>query len=836
MQLRTSLLCSTVLSLLPAVAAQSPEAAGGTAAANVTQELRFTVGSVTVRRWTDASGEHAALSRNGGASWVALATPNDLLQLVHGTFDPKSAMPQYPGVLGVPTGTRLHIVQFHTQVLAEYRQALAAAGVEVLHFLPASCLMVRADGAALAAVQALPCVRWVGALPNAFKLDAETAAFATTAAPTREFNLVLAAKKDRASLAASIQQFGGTVTDLCDGSIMIRASLTPARLAEVMNLDTFVWADPVTMAGIDMDNARIQGGGAYVETMGGYNGNGVRAEITEGFQETHPDFAGRFIVRGTNTVQTHGHCTAGIVAGAGANNIAARGMMSLCTVIENGYYPNTGVHYANITGSVVPGSNTRSMQATSSWGAAQTPNYTSISASVDDALFDADFVRTQSMSNTGTQNVRPEAWPKNSISVGGVSHGNNSNPADDVWTSASVGPASDGRLKPEVCAYYENVLTSDRTGTSGYNTAAGIAGDYFATFSGTSSATPIVNGHVGIIQEMFTDGLFGNPLPLPATPANRFENKPHMATVKAMLCNTASQYSFSGTTANLSRYKQGWGFPSLQRLYDNRSKIVVLDEYDTLQVGQSRSYWVWVAPGSPELRVTMVYTEPSNLALAAVHLINDANLRVTRIADGVSWWGNNGLAAGNFSTAGGVANNRDNLEAVYLQNPTPGLYQVQVSALSIAQDAKVETPQVDLDFALAMHPMGGGYQTTGGLTVDLSSSGPGNLTFAASNVPAAGWTEGYTVMSFDTSRGKGFGGFFGIQDDSLTVLLWGTAAAAGNPFHFTNTPGAYPFTNFVFPDPSLISFLSGVQVDAMMMLWNGGDVFAVSNVDRLTLQ
>ena len=33
-------------------------------------------------------------------------------------------------------------------------------------------------------------------------------------------------------------------------------------------------------AGYDMDNARIQGGGNYVETLGGFTGNGVRAEIT----------------------------------------------------------------------------------------------------------------------------------------------------------------------------------------------------------------------------------------------------------------------------------------------------------------------------------------------------------------------------------------------------------------------------------------------------------------------------------------------------------------------------------------------------------------------------
>ncbi|MBL8755780.1 MAG: S8 family serine peptidase [Planctomycetes bacterium] len=830
--MRSSLLCSTVLSMLPVAVAQAPAVTAVRADASA-QVLQFSVGGITMKRWHDAAGDHVAMSRDGGASWTQLMEADDLLRFRLASFDPRAGEPEFAGVLGVAAGARIHVVQFHTQVMPQYREALQNAGVEILHFLPAQALLVRGDAAQVAGLRALPFVRWTGAMANAFKLDDEARAFAGSNEAAKELNLQLAAKKDRQALAAQVAAIGGKVTDLCDGSIMIRASLTPAQLQAVLAFDTFLYADFVTETGIDMDNARIQGGGNYVETMGGYTGQGVRAEITEPFQETHPDFAGRFIVRGTvaNTVQSHGHCTAGIVAGAGAGNAAARGMLPACTVIENGYYPNTGVHYANIIESVNPTAVHRSMQATSSWGAAQTPNYTTISASVDDALFDADFVRTQSMSNLGNQNVRPEAWPKNTISVGGVSHGNNSNPADDVWSSASIGPASDGRLKPEVCAYYDNVLTSDRTGTSGYTT-----GDYYTAFSGTSSATPIVNGHVGLIQQMYTDGLFGNPLPLPATAANRFENRAHMSTTKALLCNTAAQYTFSGTGANLSRYKQGWGFPGLQRLYDNRNSIVVADEYDTLQVGQNRTYTIWVAPGTPELRVTMVYTDPAGVALSAVHLVNNLNLKVTQLSTGTFWFGNNGLAAGNFSTSGGVANDRDNLEAVYLQNPAAGIYLVEVAAASIVQDAKVETPQVDADFALVMHPMGGGYRRTGGVTLDLNSTGPGNLTFSASNVPASGWTEGYTALSFNTTRGLGFGKFFGIEDDGLTVLGWSTAAAAGNPFHFTNTGGVYPFANFVFPDPSIISFLAGIQVDGVMILFNGADVAAVSNVDRLTLQ
>lgn len=126
------------------------------------------------------------------------------------------------------------------------------------------------------------------------------------------------------------------VTDRAEGSVLLRAKVTPAQLVTLLASDAVVWADPVTEVGFDMDNARIQGGGDYIESIGNYRGQGVRAEITEYFQETHPDFAGRAIVRGTNSVASHGHCTAGIVAGAGANNFAARGMMPECTVIEGG--------------------------------------------------------------------------------------------------------------------------------------------------------------------------------------------------------------------------------------------------------------------------------------------------------------------------------------------------------------------------------------------------------------------------------------------------------------------------------------------------------------------
>ena len=831
MHLSRALLCATTLSLLSVdfVSAQTVS----TTVAN-SEELAFQIGGVQVRRWTEAGVAKAAMSRDGGRSWSNLFQPDDRLHFVLAQYDPSSNELHLPAPMGVPAQNRLFLVQFQTQVLEQYQDLLRQQGVEILHYLPENALVVRGDRAQVEALRKQGCVRWVGDLQNGFKLDATLREFATSSATEpMQCNLVLSSKKDRERLAGQVKDLGGEVTDLCDGSVMIQAKLTPAQLLAVMDLDTVTWADPTTEIGYDMDNARIQGGGNYVETLGGFTGNGVRAEITEAFQETHPDFtnfAGRVVVRGTNTTATHGHCTAGIVGGNGTNNAAARGMLPNATIIE-GYYTSSGAIYSQATGSTNPALPWRSMLATASWGSTPTTQYTSISQSMDDALFDADFTRFNSQSNQGSQNSRPEAWAKNIISGGGVSHGNNSSPADDVWTSASYGPASDGRQKPDICAYYDNVLTSDRTSTSGYNTASGVAGNYTATFGGTSAATPICAGHMGIVQEMFTDGLFGNPLPMPATPANRFDNKPHMTTGKALLCGTARPYPLS----QVARRVQGWGFPDLARLYDNRNKIVVVDEYEALQMGQSRTYLVWVAPGAPEFRATMCYADPAALASAAIHRINSVDLKVTRLSDGAFWWGNNGLATSDQTPSGGAPNDRDTIEGVLLNSPQAGMYEVRVTATSIVQDGKVETPAMDIDFALVIFPTGGGYLNRTGMTLDLQSTGAGNLSVNCANVPASGWTEGFTFFSFNTARGVGFGKLFGLEDDFLTSAIWTLGASTGDVFHFTNNAANYPHTSYTF-DPSLVSALVGLQIDAQVTLWNGASIVAQSNVDRITLQ
>ena len=84
-------------------------------------------------------------------------------------------------------------------------------------------------------------------------------------------------------------------------------------------------------------------------------------------------------------------------------------------------------------------------------GGTQTTQYTTRSAEMDDILFDKNIFITNSMSNLGNQQCRPEAWAKNIMSVGAILHRDTLTTADDCWCGlGSIGPASDGRIKPEV--------------------------------------------------------------------------------------------------------------------------------------------------------------------------------------------------------------------------------------------------------------------------------------------------------------------------------------------------------------------------------------------------
>lgn len=638
------------------------------------------------------------------AAPVEGATTSPRILLKYAEFDPLGSLPRVPDLLGAAVDTNLWIVQFGDRPTEADRLRLRQAGAEVHGYLPVNAYVVRMSQATSQEVSGSTAVRWVGPYQPAYRL--EEALLATILSdgvlPAQKYNIVVVDKRaDKPGLALKIAGIGGTVTHEQPGSILFEVFLNHVQLLQAARFDEVLWIDRWTAPEEDMNNVRIQGGGNYVEAMSGgkYTGTGVNGHVYEGCDATNVDFNSTAIAVQTSPVSSsHGHHTAGIICGNGTSHPDGRGMA-----------PDIQLHYTNYS-YVTPGwsrwqviqdlvNTYEGMFTSASWGGGLTTVYTSTSAEADDIIFDHDIPWTQSQSNAGTTSSRPQAWAKNIFSIGAIRHFNNSNANDDSWQAGygSTGYASDQRIKPDLCAYLDDILCS----SSG--------GGYTTSFGGTSGATPIVGGHNALAIQMFTDGtthgIFDNPLRVPG--GTMFQNRPHFSTVKALQIANAKQYPFGPTSTDNRRNHCGWGFPDLQSMWDNRDSMFVVDEEDVLAQGETREYDIKVDVGQAELKVALCYPDPAGNPSSSIALINDLTLRVTA-PDGKQYWGNNGLKAGNYSNIGGVANDRDTVECVFIANPLAGGWKVEVIATLIAQDAHVETPAVvDADFGLVVN--GGTY-------------------------------------------------------------------------------------------------------------------------------
>lgn len=661
--------------------------------------------TVVLKLWNQelTTGEivpYYAISLDGGTTFVRTVQASYEIGLRYDRFDPTVREPAITPLLQANHDTHLYIVQFFTQPLQEFRDAIIASGGIVRQYIAQYAYLVEMSTSTKSLVETLPYVRWVGAYHPAYRLEEfmlQNLENAQQTYPLQRYNIQVHAVEQKQIIANRITTLGGIVDKADSGKYLVTATLTPEQLFRVVRWDEINFIDRWSPLEPDMNNAREIGGANYIETVAGYDGEGVRGEVFDtGFNLAHVDFQHHpLIVHGTTGSQdSHGSATSGICFGNGTGNALARGMLprGQGIVAWYSYIGLTGPSRYAHTAELIEDPYYAVFQ-TASVGSDRTTQYTTISADTDVMLFDFDIIHCQSQSNAGDQMSRPQAWAKNIVSGGGVNHYDTLTKTDDMWNhGASIGPATDGRIKPDFCSFYDNIYTT----TSGSTTA------YTTSFGGTSGATPIIAGHFGLFFQMWSDGIFGNEV----TPGGTvFENRPHMTTAKAMMINTADQYPFNGTTEDKTRMHQGWGMPSVKNLYDLRDNFYIIDESDILEPLDVSTHIVAVQAGSPYLKVTMTYADlAGNPAVQSQHRINDLTLKVISPSD-VVYWGNNGLKTGVWSQPDGAADTKDTVECVFIQNPEGGAWTIEVSADEVIQDSHIETPEMDVDYALVASPV-----------------------------------------------------------------------------------------------------------------------------------
>lgn len=631
-----------------------------------------------------------------GRTLVRVAPTTYELGLRHGAFDPLDGVPPVESGFEASADMRLHLVQFVTQPLEAFEDAIVARGGVVRHYVAELAYLVEMDAATRAAVAELPYVRWIGPYHPAYRL--EEVLLQGTPDADAVYNVQVLDPSQKAIVAGRLAGIGVSPQNADAGKVRLEAPLTASQLAEVATWDEVLFIDRWSQLEPDIDLAREFSGANYVESIEGYTGAGVRGEVYDiGFNLNHQDFASRPLIQHGGSVAQDGHgaSTSGIIFGDGTASSIHRGLLPDGQGIVSDIFDvplEDGNRYEHTQELLEPPYS--AVFQSSSVGSSRTSSYSTISADHDALLFDLDLAMCQSQSNSGGTPSRPQAWSKNVISVGGVNHRSTLDTDDDCWCSgASVGPASDGRIKPDLHHFYDSIRTVGCCGSTSYD----------ASFCCTSGATPIVCGYVGLFHQMWSDGIFGNEVS--GDPLDVFGNRPHMTTAKAMMINTAAAYDFSGTTGDLRRTHQGWGKPDVARLYDVRDGFLIIDETDLLSPFETLTYEVEVASGQ-ELRVTMTYADPAgNPAVQSQHRINDLDLRVTSPL-GFVYWGNAGLMQGNTSTPLGGPDTKNTVENVFLSSPTPGTWTIAVRATELIQDGHVETPMLDADFALVANVAG----------------------------------------------------------------------------------------------------------------------------------
>ena len=265
--------------------------------------------------------------------------------------------------------------------------------------------------------------------------------------------------------------------------------------------------------------------------------------------------------------------------------------------------------------------------------------------------------------------------------------------AMDMASFSSGGPLEDGRIKPDITAPGTHIQGAasqhpdfDGSGVCGqdFDKPYFPVGQTLYTWSsGTSHSTPQVAGAAALARQYFLD---------------RGED-PSAALIKALLVSTTTYMTGEGAGGNLPHARQGWGLMNLNRAFDGASKVLVNQTTTLTDSGQEFVLTGEVKDSSQPFRVTLAWSDAPGFSGFAPW-VNDLDLEVS--INGQVYRGNN--FAGQESQDGGVADSKNNVEAVWLPAGTVGTFVVRVRASNIAGDGVPgNADSTDQDFALVVY-------------------------------------------------------------------------------------------------------------------------------------
>ena len=236
---------------------------------------------------------------------------------------------------------------------------------------------------------------------------------------------------------------------------------------------------------------------------------------------------------------------------------------------------------------------------------------------------------------------------------------------------SSRGPCDDRRIKPDVVAPGTDIASTK----SSLAPIANFWGPYpaggsapnpnYAFDGGTSMATPLVTGCAALVRQYYVSDC---------------NHQPSAALLKATLINSTEWLSGTDATApsaGTPNYHQGHGRVCMQRAIPNAAnpglQVHFVDNWADrtshfTRTGEQRQYQFTVPAGTPELRLTLAYTDAP-----ARGLQNNINVILQHQQSRKKWIGNSTIADPLLSP-----DPDNNVETIRISNPPDGVYFVQV--------------------------------------------------------------------------------------------------------------------------------------------------------------
>jgi len=227
---------------------------------------------------------------------------------------------------------------------------------------------------------------------------------------------------------------------------------------------------------------------------------------------------------------------------------------------------------------------------------------------------------------------------------------------DNLASFSSRGPTFDGRLKPDILAPGERIISAKSRGRQSPNMphCSGSKDDDLKSMQGTSMATPVAAGGAALARQYFMEGYYPSGR---ATESDR--RVPSAALLKAILISSSvgvgghvfnKKKSFEELSAVLAAPSiyQGYGRMQLSNVLpfagDERQPSLFVADAETLTTTGLKSYCFRVHPdalGFPSFRATLVWTDPAGSPVSTYVLVNNLDLFVVNENNREFFIGNN---------------------------------------------------------------------------------------------------------------------------------------------------------------------------------------------------